>query len=147
MEETLGAISRRSFPVDVSSRTTFPAAPGPGGGATTAAPKHSAPVCPVTTVMILTWIQGSDVEPDALDGLGNMSKAEMLRVVVSEKLATAAQEILAVVERTLAGYEEEATGFRQEIDRQRRQLEVLLQPEIKLESTGRWLSALGVNGP
>ncbi|XP_039997522.1 uncharacterized protein LOC120797742 [Xiphias gladius] len=85
--------------------------------------------------MILTWIQGNDMEPESLDGLGNMSKAEMLRVIVTEKLAAAAQEILAVVERTVAGYEEEASGFRQEIDRQRRQLEVLLQPEIKLETT------------
>ena len=83
----------------------------------------------------------------AEEKLSKMSEAEVLRGFVTERLAAAAQEILAVVERTLAGYEEEATGFRQEIDRQRRQLEVLLQPEIKLESTGRWLSALGVNGP
>ncbi|XP_039996637.1 zinc finger protein 37-like isoform X3 [Xiphias gladius] len=79
------------------------------------------------------WMERNTGGPETLDGLGNMSKAEILRGIVTEKLATAAQEILAVVERTVAGYEEEASGFRQEIDRQRRQLEVLLQPRVKLE--------------
>ncbi|XP_071400437.1 zinc finger protein 835-like [Centroberyx affinis] len=65
-----------------------------------------------------------------------MSKAEILRGIVTERLAAAAQEILAVVERTVAGYEEEASGFKQEIDRQRRQLDVLLQPRVKLEREG-----------
>ena len=66
-----------------------------------------------------------------------VSKAEILRGMIADKLTTAAQEILAVVERTVAGYEEEASGFRQEIDRQRRQLEVLLQPQVKLCRIGR----------
>ncbi|XP_071315958.1 uncharacterized protein [Trachinotus anak] len=75
------------------------------------------------------------MEQEAGDGFSNMSKSAILRGIIAEKLTTAAQEILAVVERTVAGYEEEAAGFRQELDRQRRQLEVLLQPEIKLETT------------
>uniref|UniRef100_A0A3Q2PH00 Zinc finger protein 37-like n=1 Tax=Fundulus heteroclitus TaxID=8078 RepID=A0A3Q2PH00_FUNHE len=61
----------------------------------------------------------------------NMSKSGILRGIITEKLSTAAREILAVVERTVADYEEEASGFRREIERQRRQLEVL-QPRIKL---------------
>ncbi|XP_034021016.1 uncharacterized protein LOC117505464 [Thalassophryne amazonica] len=69
---------------------------------------------------------------DSVDSVGNMSKADILRGIVNEKLATAAREILAVVERTVAGYEEEASGFREEIDRQRRQLEAF-QPKVKLE--------------
>ncbi|XP_045921404.1 uncharacterized protein LOC123980884 isoform X2 [Micropterus dolomieu] len=72
------------------------------------------------------------MEPGAPD-IRNMSTAEILRGIVAEKLTTAAQEIVAVVERTVAGYEEEASGLRQEIDRQRRQLEAVLQLEIKLE--------------
>ncbi|TMS01210.1 Zinc finger protein 300 [Larimichthys crocea] len=72
---------------------------------------------------------------DSVHGLGDISKAEILRGIVTEKLTTAAQEILAVVERTVAGYEEEAAGFRREIARQRRQLERLLQPRVKLERT------------
>ncbi|KAM4714019.1 uncharacterized protein FYW61_019127 isoform 2-T2 [Anableps anableps] len=61
----------------------------------------------------------------------NMSKSDILRGIITEKLSTAAREILAVVERTVADYEQEASGFRREIDRQRRQLE-LLQPQVKL---------------
>ncbi|MEQ2182570.1 hypothetical protein GOODEAATRI_023731 [Goodea atripinnis] len=57
-----------------------------------------------------------------------MSKSDMLRGIITEKLSTAAREILAVVERTVTDYEKEASAFRQEIDRQRRQLE-LLQPQ------------------
>ncbi|KAK9535422.1 hypothetical protein VZT92_007805 [Zoarces viviparus] len=53
----------------------------------------------------------------------DMSKAEILRGIVTEKLTTAAQDILAVEERTVAGYEEEASGFRREIDRQKKQLQ------------------------
>ncbi|XP_030608831.1 uncharacterized protein LOC115796605 [Archocentrus centrarchus] len=71
------------------------------------------------------------MEPDSPDT--NTSKTDMLRGVIAEKLTLAAREILAVVERTVADYEEEAVGFRQEIDRQRRLLE-LLQPEVKLEA-------------
>lgn len=54
-----------------------------------------------------------------------MSKAEVLRGFVRERLAAAAQEITEVVDRIVAGYEEEASDLRQEIGRQRRQLEVL----------------------
>ncbi|KAG7497647.1 PAP2 C domain containing [Solea senegalensis] len=76
------------------------------------------------------------MEPESELSLDIMSKTDVLRVIVAEKLTTAAQEILAVVERTVAGYEQEASVFREEIDRQRRQLELLLQtpsPEIKAE--------------
>ncbi|XP_044039816.1 zinc finger protein 37-like isoform X2 [Siniperca chuatsi] len=79
------------------------------------------------------WMERNSGGSETLDSLSNVSKAEILRGIVTEKLTTAAQEILAVVERTVAGYEEEASGFRQEIHRQRRQLELLLQPRVKLE--------------
>ncbi|KAG7495860.1 zinc finger 2-like [Solea senegalensis] len=62
-----------------------------------------------------------------------MSKADILRQFVAQSLAAASQEILAVVERTVSEYEEEAAGFREQIDRQRKQLE-LLQPRVKLET-------------
>ncbi|XP_008290880.1 uncharacterized protein LOC103365255 [Stegastes partitus] len=80
---------------------------------------------------MLSWTRGDSMEPDSLDA---MSKSDILRGIIVEKLSTAAREILAVVERTVTDYEEEASGFRQEIDRQRRQLE-LLQPEIKQETS------------
>uniref|UniRef100_UPI0037E8D6BE zinc finger protein 37-like n=1 Tax=Semicossyphus pulcher TaxID=241346 RepID=UPI0037E8D6BE len=62
----------------------------------------------------------------------NLSKAEILRGVVSEKLTTVAREIFAAVERTVAGYEEEAAGLREVIVRQRNQLEAVLQPQVTL---------------
>uniref|UniRef100_A0A3B4VDU3 C2H2-type domain-containing protein n=1 Tax=Seriola dumerili TaxID=41447 RepID=A0A3B4VDU3_SERDU len=65
-----------------------------------------------------------------------MSKSEVLRGFVTERLAAASQEILAAVDGLVAGYEEEASGFREEIDRQRRLLEVLLQPRVILHKTG-----------
>nr|XP_054589948.1 zinc finger protein 436 [Nothobranchius furzeri] len=59
------------------------------------------------------------------------SKTDIVRGIITEKLTTAAQEIFAVVERIVTDYEAEASGFRQQVDRQRRQLE-LLQPRVKL---------------
>lgn len=71
-----------------------------------------------------------------LETVVSLSKAEALRELIIEKLTAAAQLIFAGVEKTVAAYEEEASAFRQEIDRQRRQLEVA-PPEIKVETTGR----------
>ncbi|XP_031175638.2 zinc finger protein 37-like isoform X2 [Sander lucioperca] len=91
---------------------------------------------------MLYWMKRSGGGSETTDDLNNMSKTDILRGIVTEKLTTAAQEILAVVERTMAGYEEEASGFRREIDRQRRQLE-LLQPRVRLD---RKPEALGPDG-
>ncbi|XP_053199211.1 uncharacterized protein LOC128383644 [Scomber japonicus] len=91
--------------------------------------------------MLLSWstMAAETVDSSLGNSLGNsmanMSKADILRGIISEKMTTAAREILAVVERIVAGYEEEASGFRQENDRQRRQLELLLQPQVKQETT------------
>ncbi|XP_076019355.1 uncharacterized protein LOC143010734 isoform X2 [Genypterus blacodes] len=64
-----------------------------------------------------------------------MSKPDTLRGFIAERLAAAAREILAAVDRTVSGYEEEASGCRQEMERQRRQLEALL-PRVKLHREG-----------
>ncbi|KAK5893074.1 hypothetical protein CgunFtcFv8_005982 [Champsocephalus gunnari] len=61
----------------------------------------------------------------------NRSKSEMLSAVVADKLTSASQEILVVVQRTVAGFEDEISALRSEISRQRHQLE-LLQPRITL---------------
>ncbi|MEQ2307703.1 hypothetical protein AMECASPLE_020980, partial [Ameca splendens] len=58
------------------------------------------------------------------------SNINSLRRIITKKLTTATREVLKVVERTVADYEEAALGFRQEISHQRRQLE-LLQPQVK----------------
>lgn len=64
-----------------------------------------------------------------------MSKRDVVRRFVTERLAAVTREILEVVDGIVAGYEEEASGFREEIERQRRQLEVLLQGQTS--KTGR----------
>ncbi|KAG7236284.1 hypothetical protein INR49_001200 [Caranx melampygus] len=65
-----------------------------------------------------------------------MSQVEDLRGFVTERLTAASQEILAAVDRVVAGYEAEASGFRQEIERQRNLLDVLLKPRVVLNKTG-----------
>uniref|UniRef100_A0A671UCF8 Zinc finger protein 835-like n=1 Tax=Sparus aurata TaxID=8175 RepID=A0A671UCF8_SPAAU len=64
--------------------------------------------------------------------VSSAERAELLRGLVADKLSTAAREIFAVVDRTVAGFEEEASGLRKVIDLQRRQLELLLQPQVTL---------------
>ncbi|XP_071315999.1 zinc finger protein 664-like isoform X2 [Trachinotus anak] len=72
---------------------------------------------------------------DSTESPREMSKAEVLRGFVTERLAAASQEILAAVDRIVAEYEEEASGFRREIARQRRLLEAALQPRVILNKT------------
>ncbi|KAK5893071.1 hypothetical protein CgunFtcFv8_005979 [Champsocephalus gunnari] len=69
---------------------------------------------------------------DSSESVGQMSKCDILRGIVTEKLSTALQEILAVLQRTVSGYEEEASGLRREISQQNIQLE-LLKPRINLQ--------------
>lgn len=59
----------------------------------------------------------------------NMSAVESLRKLINERLTAAAEEILGVCERTIVVYEEEVV-------RQRKLLDILLKPEIKLHRTG-----------
>ncbi|XP_049434503.1 zinc finger protein 664-like isoform X25 [Epinephelus fuscoguttatus] len=57
-----------------------------------------------------------------------MCSVESLREFVNERLTAAAEEILGVFQRSIVEYEEE-------IDRQRRLLDMVLKPEIKLHRT------------
>nr|XP_033482153.1 uncharacterized protein LOC117256692 [Epinephelus lanceolatus] len=57
-----------------------------------------------------------------------MCSVESLREFVNERLTAAAEEILGVFKRSIVEYEEE-------IDRQRRLLDIVLKPEIKLHRT------------
>ena len=58
-----------------------------------------------------------------------MSSVENLREFVNERLTAAAEEIFRVFEQTVVDYEKE-------IDRQRRLLDIVRKPEIKLHRMG-----------
>jgi len=58
-----------------------------------------------------------------------MSRVENMRKFVNERLTAAAEEIFGVFEKAIVEYEEE-------IDRQRRLLDIVWKPELKLQRTG-----------
>ncbi|KAM6974301.1 uncharacterized protein LKV04_015939 [Tautogolabrus adspersus] len=81
-----------------------------------------------------------------------MSKIEMLRLLINQRLTEAAEEIFGVFGRTIAEYEEEISRSRLEIDRQRRLLDLSRKPQISVEFTGTalseqqdWSSSLDLN--
>ncbi|MEQ2186545.1 hypothetical protein GOODEAATRI_029674, partial [Goodea atripinnis] len=55
-----------------------------------------------------------------------MSSAQSLREFIRERLTAAAEEIFTAVDKTIVHYEEE-------LDRQRRLLEICWKPQIKLQ--------------
>uniref|UniRef100_A0AAV2KRY9 RHD domain-containing protein n=1 Tax=Knipowitschia caucasica TaxID=637954 RepID=A0AAV2KRY9_KNICA len=57
-------------------------------------------------------------------------RRSLLRAAVNQRLAAAAEEIFALVERTIAEYEEEVCVFRQENQRKQELLASLLSPEV-----------------
>ncbi|MEQ2216604.1 hypothetical protein XENOCAPTIV_019141 [Xenoophorus captivus] len=63
-----------------------------------------------------------------------MSKIEMLRLLINQRLTAAAEEIFGVFGRTIAEYEEEISRSKLEIDRQRRLLELSRKPQISLQA-------------
>ncbi|XP_023129063.1 zinc finger and SCAN domain-containing protein 12-like [Amphiprion ocellaris] len=81
-----------------------------------------------------------------------MSKIEMLRLLINQRLTAAAEEIFEVFGRTIAEYEEEISRSRLEIDRQRRLLDLSRQPRISLQVDGSaiseqqdWSSSVEIN--
>lgn len=58
-----------------------------------------------------------------------MDPAESFRLSVAERLEAAAEEIFLLFRRSVAQYEEE-------IERQRRQLDVVWKPHVKLQRIG-----------
>ncbi|XP_061597735.1 zinc finger protein 775-like [Cololabis saira] len=62
-----------------------------------------------------------------------MSKIDMLRLLITQRLTAAAEEIFGVFGRTLAEYEEEISRSKLEIERQRRLLDLVRKPQISLQ--------------
>ncbi|XP_068455337.1 uncharacterized protein [Clinocottus analis] len=61
-----------------------------------------------------------------------MCKVQMLRALVEQRLTAAAQEIFGLFERTIAEYEEELSASRDENERQRRLLDAVFNPEVRI---------------
>ncbi|XP_037329934.2 uncharacterized protein LOC119219125 isoform X2 [Pungitius pungitius] len=59
-----------------------------------------------------------------------------LRALLTERLAAAAEEIVGLFEETVAEYEERAERSEREICRQRRLLDAVLKPEVRLHRAG-----------
>ncbi|XP_034401558.1 uncharacterized protein LOC117739324 isoform X2 [Cyclopterus lumpus] len=60
-----------------------------------------------------------------------MSKVQMLRCLVNQRLTAAAQEIFGLFERTIAEYEEELCSSREENERHRKRLDAVFNPEVR----------------
>lgn len=65
-----------------------------------------------------------------------MSKVQKLRSLVNQRLTAAVEEIFGLFERTIAEYEEEVSRSKQENERQRKLLDAVFNPEVRLHRTG-----------
>ncbi|XP_070840657.1 zinc finger protein 771-like [Chaetodon trifascialis] len=81
-----------------------------------------------------------------------MSKIDMLRLLINQRLTAAAEEIFGVFGRTIAEYEEEISRSKLEIDRQRRLLDLSTKPQISVQVNSsalseqqEWSSSLDLN--
>ncbi|KAM6938654.1 uncharacterized protein PEZ65_004908 [Lycodopsis pacificus] len=61
-----------------------------------------------------------------------MSKVQMLRSLVNQRLTAAAEEIFGLFERTIAEYEEELCRSKEANERQQRQLRAVFIPQLRL---------------
>ncbi|XP_078019972.1 uncharacterized protein LOC117245839 isoform X2 [Epinephelus lanceolatus] len=61
-----------------------------------------------------------------------MSKVQMLRSLVKQRLTAAAEEIFGLFERTIAEYEEELCRSKEENERQRKLLDAVSNPQLRL---------------
>ncbi|XP_053190787.1 uncharacterized protein LOC128374541 [Scomber japonicus] len=65
-----------------------------------------------------------------------MSKVQMLRASVNQRLTAAAEEIFVLFERTIAEYEEELSRSKEENKRQRKLLDAVFKPQLQLHRAG-----------
>ncbi|XP_055731253.1 uncharacterized protein LOC129818922 [Salvelinus fontinalis] len=61
-----------------------------------------------------------------------MSKIQLFRVFLNQRLTAAAEEIFGAVEQTIAQYQEECSRTKEENDRLQKRLDIVIQPEIKV---------------
>ena len=73
---------------------------------------------------------------------GEKAQVPALRALLTERLTAAADEIVAVFEETVAVYEERMERSEREIYRQRRLLDAVMKPELRLHRVGQSLVEL-----
>ncbi|XP_075947910.1 uncharacterized protein LOC142949910 isoform X5 [Anarhichas minor] len=61
-----------------------------------------------------------------------MSKVQMLRCLVNQRLTAAAEEIFGLFERTIAENEEEVSALKEQNERQRKLLDAVFNPQLRL---------------
>lgn len=66
-----------------------------------------------------------------------MSKMQLLQDYLNERLTAVAVEIFGAVENTIAEYQEEISRSKEEIDRLRKLLDLVFQPDIMLHRAGK----------
>ena len=66
-----------------------------------------------------------------------MSKCDLFREFIRERLTTAALEIFGAFEKTFAEFQEEIYNSKEESARLKRLLDIVTPPEIKIQRTGR----------
>ncbi|KAM8844035.1 uncharacterized protein AB9W97_022281 [Spinachia spinachia] len=62
-----------------------------------------------------------------------MSKGQMLRCLVKQRLTEAAEEIFGLFERTIAEYEEEASRLKEDNERLKKRLHAVFNPEVRIQ--------------
>ena len=65
-----------------------------------------------------------------------MSKLDLFRDLITQRLTTAALEIFAAAEKSFAELEEEISRSKEESARLQRLLDIVIQPEIKIHRAG-----------
>ncbi|XP_030287037.1 uncharacterized protein LOC115589967 isoform X8 [Sparus aurata] len=71
-----------------------------------------------------------------------MSKVQILRSLVKQRLTAAAEEICALFERTIAEYEEELCRSTEQNQRHRNLLDSALTPQLRLHRAGRGAASI-----
>lgn len=66
----------------------------------------------------------------------NMAKVQVLRSLVEQRLKTAVEDIFALFEGVIVGYEEQLCRAEQENQRQRKLLQAVLDPRVLLYRAG-----------
>ncbi|XP_037332081.2 zinc finger and SCAN domain-containing protein 31-like [Pungitius pungitius] len=62
-----------------------------------------------------------------------MSKVQMLRCLVKQRLTEAAEEIFGLFERTIAEYEEEVSRLKEDNERLKKYLHAVFNPEVRIQ--------------